>query len=41
MHIIINKNKILHKLVYTLSGPYNIKDEKKYMYLYMNYIYII
>jgi hypothetical protein len=27
-HIIINKNKILHKLFYVLFAPYNKKVEK-------------
>jgi hypothetical protein len=34
-HIITYKNKILHKLFYTLFAPYN-KKMKKYMYLYLN-----
>jgi hypothetical protein len=41
-HIIINKNKILYKLFYTLFAPYNKKGEKVSVFdLYPKFIFII
>jgi hypothetical protein len=42
-HIIINKNKILHKLFYVLFAPYN-KKVKHYRFVFesiLNFISII